>query len=77
MNLLPVEPACRLNARQPEERWLIESLWAHEAVGIVGGEPKSCLCRARHKHDHAASMVMPRGAGLAATRPATALLGPD
>lgn len=42
MNLLPVEPACRLNARQPEERWLIESLWAHEAVGIVGGEPKCC-----------------------------------
>ncbi len=27
----------------PEEpRWLIEGLWADQAVGIVGGEPKSC-----------------------------------
>jgi hypothetical protein len=30
-------------AAQPEERrWLIDGLWADEAVGIVGGEPKCC-----------------------------------
>lgn len=30
-------------ARCPEEqRWLIEGLWADQAVGIVGGEPKCC-----------------------------------
>jgi len=35
---------------QPEsERWLVEGLWADQAVGIIGGEPKACLCRARHK----------------------------
>lgn len=25
----------------PEQRWLVESLWAHEGVGFVGGTPKS------------------------------------
>ena len=30
-------------AHCPEEhRWLIEGLWADQAVGIVGGEPKCC-----------------------------------
>lgn len=30
-------------ARCPEqERWLIQGLWADQAVGIVGGEPKCC-----------------------------------
>jgi hypothetical protein len=30
-------------AVQPQaRRWLIEELWADEAVGIVGGEPKCC-----------------------------------
>jgi hypothetical protein len=24
------------------QHWLIEELWGHEAVGIIGGEPKSC-----------------------------------
>ena len=42
MSLLPVELAHRL-ADQPDERhWLVEGLWAEEAVGIVGGEPKCC-----------------------------------
>jgi hypothetical protein len=40
--MLPVEPAYRLAARADEPRWLIESLWSAEAVGIVGGEPKCC-----------------------------------
>lgn len=40
--MLPFLPAHRL-AQQPEERrWLIDGLWADEAVGIVGGEPKCC-----------------------------------
>ncbi len=42
MNLLPVEPAHRLAARAEERRWLVTGLWAEEAVGIVGGEPKCC-----------------------------------
>ncbi len=37
---LPVQPAHELDARPDTPRWLIEGLWADEAVGIVGGEPK-------------------------------------
>jgi AAA domain-containing protein len=40
--ILPVEPAWRLGASAAELRWLITDLWSHEAVGIVGGEPKCC-----------------------------------
>ena len=39
---LPVEPAWRLTARPEEHRWLVTGLWAEQAVGIVGGEPKCC-----------------------------------
>jgi hypothetical protein len=39
---LPVEAAWRLAARPDEQRWLVTSLWAEQAVGIVGGEPKCC-----------------------------------
>jgi hypothetical protein len=42
MSLLPVEPAYRLGARAEESRWLVTGLWADEAVGIIGGEPKCC-----------------------------------
>jgi hypothetical protein len=42
MSLLPVEIAHLLAARAEEHRWLIDGLWAEEAVGIVGGEPKCC-----------------------------------
>jgi len=42
MTRLPVQPAHALAIQPPEERWLIEDLWAAEAVGIVGGEPKCC-----------------------------------
>lgn len=31
-----------LRARPLEESWLIEGLWASEAVGVLGGEPKCC-----------------------------------
>ena len=42
MKLLPVQPAYKLDASWAGPRWLIEGLWADQAVGIVGGEPKSC-----------------------------------
>jgi hypothetical protein len=42
MSLLPICPAHALEQKPPERRWLIESLWSAEAVGIVGGEPKCC-----------------------------------
>ena len=31
-----------LEARSVESRWLIEGLWASQAVGVLGGEPKCC-----------------------------------
>jgi len=40
--LLPTSPVQQLERRPPEHRWLIEPLWAAQAVGIVGGEPKCC-----------------------------------
>jgi len=38
----PLRRAAELDADPQPQRWLIESLWADEAVGIVGGEPKCC-----------------------------------
>jgi hypothetical protein len=42
MTQLPVELAWRLAERAEEHRWLVTGLWAEQAVGIVGGEPKCC-----------------------------------
>ncbi|MDP6946350.1 MAG: AAA family ATPase, partial [Myxococcota bacterium] len=42
MNALPVCRASELEIRPEDRRWLIEGLWADEAVGILGGEPKCC-----------------------------------
>jgi hypothetical protein len=42
VSLLPHQPAHRLATRTEERRWLVTGLWAEEAVGIVGGEPKCC-----------------------------------
>jgi hypothetical protein len=39
---LPTLRAHRLAERPQARRWLIDELWADEAVGIVGGEPKCC-----------------------------------
>lgn len=39
---LPICRAADLGTRPPEQRWLVERLWAERAVGIVGGEPKCC-----------------------------------
>jgi hypothetical protein len=38
--MLPVTRASELPVCPPERRWLIEDLWADQAVGIIGGEPK-------------------------------------
>jgi RecA-family ATPase len=39
---LPTVRAHRLAEQPQAKRWLINELWADEAVGIVGGEPKCC-----------------------------------
>jgi hypothetical protein len=39
---LPVARACDLREPTEQTRWLIEGLWAQQAVGILGGEPKCC-----------------------------------
>jgi hypothetical protein len=40
--MLPTVRAHRLAEQPRARRWLIDALWADEAVGIVGGEPKCC-----------------------------------
>ena len=42
MNSLSVKRACDLADSTEQSKWLIEGLWAEQAVGILGGEPKSC-----------------------------------
>jgi hypothetical protein len=42
MTPLPVQPAHQLADRPEQQRWLVTGLWADEAVGIIGGEPKCC-----------------------------------
>ena len=41
-SLLPYLPAAELGACPEERRWLIDGLWADQAVGVLGGEPKCC-----------------------------------
>ena len=38
--MLPVQQASQLAVKPPDRHWLVEQLWADEAVGILGGEPK-------------------------------------
>lgn len=40
--LLDVELAHRLAIRPDEQRWLVDQLWSEHAVGLIGGEPKTC-----------------------------------
>jgi hypothetical protein len=40
--LLPVVRAGKLTDAPDAERWLVASLWARAAVGILGGAPKCC-----------------------------------
>jgi hypothetical protein len=42
MTVLPHQRACELARRPSEQQWLIDGLWAEQAVGIIGGEPKCC-----------------------------------
>ena len=42
MNTLPVSRACDLTVEADRTHWLIDQLWAEQAVGILGGEPKCC-----------------------------------
>jgi len=42
MNPLPVQRASQLSTSGPQTQWLVEGLWSDQAVGILGGEPKSC-----------------------------------
>jgi len=42
MSQLATRLAHQLAGCPEERRWLIEGLWADQAVGIVGGEPKCC-----------------------------------
>jgi len=58
----PLRRAAELDADPQPERWLIESLWADEAVGIVGGEPKCC------KSFLALDMAVPVASGRACLR---------
>lgn len=38
---LPVVRAAELETADPEQRWLIHTLWMQSAVGLIGGTPKS------------------------------------
>jgi RecA-family ATPase len=40
--MLTICHASCLEPQPVERRWLVEELWADQAVGIIGGEPKSC-----------------------------------
>ena len=42
MNPLPVQRASQLESNGPQTQWLVQDLWADQAVGILGGEPKCC-----------------------------------
>ncbi len=41
-DMLPICRANELDIQQPEKLWLIDCLWTHSAVGIIGGAPKCC-----------------------------------
>jgi RecA-family ATPase len=40
--MLPYKKAAELSEVSMERSWLVEELWGEGAVGILGGEPKSC-----------------------------------
>jgi len=40
--LLPLRRPFELAVCEASRRWLIEELWAEQAVGLIGGEPKCC-----------------------------------
>ena len=42
MSTLPVKRACELTDTADQPGWLVDGLWADQAVGMLGGEPKCC-----------------------------------
>jgi hypothetical protein len=41
MNMLTCKPASDLPVTEERHRWLVKDIWAEEAVGVIGAEPKS------------------------------------
>jgi AAA domain len=41
MNMLTCKPASDLPVTEEQHRWLVKDIWAEEAVGVIGAEPKS------------------------------------
>jgi hypothetical protein len=41
-DMLPICRVNQLDIQPPEKLWLIDSIWAQAAVGIIGGAPKCC-----------------------------------
>lgn len=39
---LPTARVAALQDTEPEERWLVRSIWSQQAVGFIGGAPKCC-----------------------------------
>ena len=41
MTAFPTRAPAELEYLPPDRQWLVDQLWGHQAVGIIGGEPKS------------------------------------
>ena len=41
-DLLPIASPAEITPTPQEHRWLVRSLWARSAVGVLGGAPKCC-----------------------------------
>lgn len=41
MDTLPITRISKIQPESPAQRWLVDKLWAREAVGFIGGQPKS------------------------------------
>ena len=39
---LAVRQAAMLDSAPARQRWLVNQLWSHQAVGVIGGPPKCC-----------------------------------
>lgn len=39
---LPTTRISEVSATAPEARWLVKGFWSREAVGLIGGTPKTC-----------------------------------
>lgn len=42
MSALPIQHIADVQEIAEGARWLVDSLWGHQAVGIIGGAPKNC-----------------------------------